>query len=508
MRPTVTLVLTTLRCPDSVTPESRKVTGGEFSIGRGPDNDWVLPDPDRYLSKRHCVLAFRSGGWQVADVSSNGTFLNRDDTPIGPDAPRPLRTGDRLRFGNYEIDVAITEGAQGGGRSGGLTPAMLDPFADEPMEPQRPGLHDDGLADPFSPSESASDGIGLPSDYDPLAPERGDDGFRGPTQADHAPSIDHAFRAPPPAAGVLPDDWDLDLPGAAPEPAAPKRQAEPVRAPPAKASVREPIREPARDQLRTDPVEPAATPSMEDDWGVISEPVPAAAPTPPPRAVDPTPTPRPMPAPLQARGEVAQPQPAENDGALLAAFLRGAGVGDAKPPEPVRTMERVGQAVRAMVAGLRQAMIARASIKGEFRIEQTMVRASGNNPLKFSAGDDDALAALLGLGRRTDMAPAAAVADALRDMRLHELATVAAMQSAVRAMLAEFAPDKLAKQTEQGGFNVLSAQKKARQWDAFEAHHAKVTQALSDDFDSVFGKAFARAYEQALRDATAKEGRP
>ena len=493
----MTLVLTTLRCPDSVTPETRKVTGGEFSIGRGPDNDWVLPDPDRYLSKRHCVLAFRSGGWQVADVSSNGTFLNRDENPIGPDGPRPLRTGDRLRFGAYEIDVTVTEGAHGGapggGRAGALTPAMLDPFADEPMEPARSGLGDDGDQgmDPFASDPTpASDGIGLPSDYDPLAPDAGGDGFRGPTQSDHAPSIDHAFRAPPPAAAVLPDDWDLDLPGAAPASAAPKPAAEAAHTQPRPEPRPAPVTAPA-----------AALPSLEDDWGEISEPVPAA------------PAPLPAPSPLRPPA-VARPQPdpqlqsGEGDAALLDAFLRGAGVSDAKPPDPVRTMEGLGGAVRALVAGLRQALIARASIKGEFRIEQTMVRASGNNPLKFSAGDDDALAALLGLGRRSDMAPAAAVADALRDMRLHELATVAAMQSAVRALLAEFGPDKLAKQADQGGFNLLPAQKKARQWDAFEAHHARVTQALSDDFDSVFGKAFARAYEQALRDASAKEGRP
>jgi hypothetical protein len=29
-----------------------------------------------------------------------------------------------------------------------------------------------------------------------------------------------------------------------------------------------------------------------------------------------------------------------------------------------------------------------------------------------------------------------------------------------------------------------------------------VTQALADDFDSVFGKAFARAYEQAIEELT------
>ena len=32
-----------------------------------------------------------------------------------------------------------------------------------------------------------------------------------------------------------------------------------------------------------------------------------------------------------------------------------------------------------------------------------------------------------------------------------------------------------------------------------------VTQALSDDFDSVFGKAFARAYEQAIEKLNAEK---
>ena len=37
------------------------MAGGEFSIGRAPENDWVLPDPERALSKRHCVLTFLRG---------------------------------------------------------------------------------------------------------------------------------------------------------------------------------------------------------------------------------------------------------------------------------------------------------------------------------------------------------------------------------------------------------------------------------------------------------------
>ena len=94
------LQFTVLRCPDAVPPETRSVPGGEFSVGRGPGVEWVLPDPERVLSKRHFVVAYRGGTWQIADTSTNGTFLNRENEPIGQGSIRPLRDGDRLRLWN------------------------------------------------------------------------------------------------------------------------------------------------------------------------------------------------------------------------------------------------------------------------------------------------------------------------------------------------------------------------------------------------------------------------
>ena len=123
------------------------------------------------------------------------------------------------------------------------------------------------------------------------------------------------------------------------------------------------------------------------------------------------------------------------EGDLLAAFLRGAGMEDVALPDPVETMERLGAAFRAMVSGIRHALIARSEVKREFRIETTMIRTRGNNLLKFSANDDDALAGLLGAGRHTDMGAEEAVTEALTDIRLHELASMTAMQSAVRALV-------------------------------------------------------------------------
>jgi type VI secretion system protein ImpI/type VI secretion system protein len=59
-------------------------------------------------------------------------------------------------------------------------------------------------------------------------------------------------------------------------------------------------------------------------------------------------------------------------------------------------------------------------------------------------------------------------------------------------------------QTE-GGMALLPAQKKARAFEAYEKLYERITRALTDDFDSVFGKSFARAYETALREISARD---
>ncbi len=535
------LELTVLRCPDSVVPESRTVTGGEFSVGRGPGVDWVLPDADRLLSKRHFALAFRSGSWQMADTSTNGTFINTDDTALGSGEVRTLRDGDRVRLGAYEIEVRLTEdayqsGGYGAGSRGGADP-FGDPFGMDPLAPPPPAhqpfggnVHTRAEVAPILPEDDflqGPDPLGRPA-YNP---------FQNPVQSDHSSVMQDAFQ-PPQAAGqmpmhtggiipgddLLPDDWDRDLlagigtPAAVPPPAPP-----PVMAPPP------PIPQPVAAPVAPPPPQPMVAPMalggnaspFDEPSDLINGPhrlephgIPAAVSQEearPPTGlfeepdVAPPPVVRPVAQPV-AKPAAPPPRAAASDSGLLAAFLEGAGVGEIQPADPEATMRALGAAFRAVVSGLRGVLIARASIKSEFRIEQTMIRARGNNPLKFSAGDDDALSALLGTGRRVDMAPAAAVTDALRDIRLHELASMAAMQSAVRALMEGLDPAKLRAAAEQGGgMTVLPAQRKARAWDAFEALHAKTIQALSDDFDSVFGKAFARAYERAMDEVSVKE---
>ncbi|MGC3980667.1 MAG: type VI secretion system-associated FHA domain protein TagH [Steroidobacteraceae bacterium] len=83
------------------------VTGGR--IGRSADNDWVLPDPERYISSRHAEVRFEAGRWVLEDVSSNGIFVNGADLPQSQLGPCQLHDGDRLRMGDYDILVSIDE---------------------------------------------------------------------------------------------------------------------------------------------------------------------------------------------------------------------------------------------------------------------------------------------------------------------------------------------------------------------------------------------------------------
>ncbi len=47
-----------------------------LTIGRSQDNDLVLPDPDKKVSRQHCILERSAGYWWVVDESSsNGTFV-------------------------------------------------------------------------------------------------------------------------------------------------------------------------------------------------------------------------------------------------------------------------------------------------------------------------------------------------------------------------------------------------------------------------------------------------
>jgi type VI secretion system FHA domain protein len=81
------------------------VSGG--SIGRSAENDFVLPDDMRYVSGRHARVVYHKGRYLLQDTSSNGTYINDVEKPLGSQNPHELKSGDILRIGEYHLQVQI-----------------------------------------------------------------------------------------------------------------------------------------------------------------------------------------------------------------------------------------------------------------------------------------------------------------------------------------------------------------------------------------------------------------
>jgi type VI secretion system FHA domain protein len=83
------------------------VEGG--TIGRSADNDWVLPDPRRYVSAHHARVQFREGHFYLQDVSTNGVYVNDEMEPLAKRGSSGYRVanGDVIRMGEYQILAAV-----------------------------------------------------------------------------------------------------------------------------------------------------------------------------------------------------------------------------------------------------------------------------------------------------------------------------------------------------------------------------------------------------------------
>jgi type VI secretion system protein len=113
------------------------VHGG--TVGRAPDNDWVLPDPDRYISARHAIVDYQGGAYYLTDSSTNGVFVNDSDQPVGKGTPLRLYDGDRLRMGDYQFLARIVNVSADGTEDTGV---FIADDADDPETPEDPGTGD------------------------------------------------------------------------------------------------------------------------------------------------------------------------------------------------------------------------------------------------------------------------------------------------------------------------------------------------------------------------------
>ena len=99
-----------------------------------------------------------------------------------------------------------------------------------------------------------------------------------------------------------------------------------------------------------------------------------------------------------------------------------------------------------------------------------------------------------------------AVAEVIRDLRLHELAMAAAVPEAIRSVLDALTPERLLRELPASAGDAIPGRRRQRAWTAFESLHARMRQDMDDDFHNLVGRAFTQAYEAALADLGRRGG--
>lgn len=76
----------------------RKIETGTLTIGRDHNNDIQLTDED--ISRQHCKIEWRDFGPILTDLSSNGTYLNKE-----PVKSSKLKAGDIINIGGWTLEI-------------------------------------------------------------------------------------------------------------------------------------------------------------------------------------------------------------------------------------------------------------------------------------------------------------------------------------------------------------------------------------------------------------------
>ncbi|WP_186455824.1 type VI secretion system-associated FHA domain protein TagH [Nitrospirillum pindoramense] len=530
--------------------ETRVCDGGSFTIGRGAENDWVVSDPQRHLSKQHCRIELRGQTYFVIDTSTNGVYVGGASSPLGRGNAQPVNDGDVINLGPCSLRLEIGEQP--------ASSALGHPLG----AAAHPGLAQGGLSAPDPDMEYGLEGLNgartgyVPSLTQVLAGDRvgemqltdilgeGEAEVEPPFGGALAPSLAaHSgtgayFEAPEVKHPVIPMDWQAEgadgagIPGeleavGAPviaeafagtrggQAAARMPLSSPVGPAPGNAMPVAPANGAGATILPINPSAPARP------HAVASAPIPAAAPPvsmggPAAGAAAPlgtmTPAALATPAmPATAQAHVAQTHLAQapapsgpapqasapqipND--LFEAFLAGVGLPlDAvDAADAPALMHKMGLALREAVAGLRELLELRAFLKSEFRIEHTLLRAKENNPLKFSANLEGTLAVLIGRRVMGFMDAPEAIRESLRDIKAHEVALIAGMKTVVGDVLEQLSPDAIKNDV---SASMLPQVHKARCWERYEQAHQRMMGEQSSG--PPLGSKFSSAYTQQFR---------
>ncbi|CAJ1799000.1 type VI secretion system-associated FHA domain protein TagH [Aeromonas salmonicida] len=158
-------------------------------------------------------------------------------------------------------------------------------------------------------------------------------------------------------------------------------------------------------------------------------------------------------------------------------------------------LEEMGKTVRAMVEGLLQLQTEQAALADKH------LRPIEDNPLRLGLDYDETLAVMFAEQKSpVHLTAAAAVAESLRNVRIHHVANQQAIGAALDSILQAFSPEALIGRFEH--YRRTGAPGVADEgwaWNMYQHYYRELTSARQQGFDKLFHQVYAQAYDQAVR---------
>lgn len=482
------------------------VHGG--NIGRASDNDWVLPDPDRYVSSHHAKVSFRAGNWILEDVSTNGIFVNDSDTPLAVSGPRKLKDGDRLRFGDYDIIVSIEDHGDSSAEAIGQipsSPAVRDQpkarAASDQADYLRHGTfrnHRNNRSTEHFINDLGEDlditGLLVSGSREAHDSHDAIEAFsRGDDKTTFKPSAKNTASAAPASVSNKNAKASPDVPSLLDDFLTPSTPARATSAISAASPVEDWHMNTRRLQRKTTAsnvapilqvVAPAPTP-------VAREPAPVVARVEPIREIARSESPR----------AESNRRPSEANTELqsgVEALCRGAGIDPASIPADAHAamLGLAGQVVREVVLDLMEALRSRGDHKKRLQLAQTGLMPSQNNPLKLATSVEDALRKLLDGNNTRNLGAVDSIREAFTDLKNHQLAVDAGMNAALNDLLSRVDPTELQERFDRGLKRNApqSVVNKGKYWELYTDFYPLLNQRDTRGWPAVFTEEFTRAY--------------
>lgn len=472
------------------------------TIGRGPDNEWVVEDSECFISTQHSQISYENGQYYLTDLSTNGTFFNGSPEPIGKGNTIQLNDGDKFSLGDYEFLASVWQPER---PSVNLNqgPFSTSNTPDNPVHIQENEQSQDN--DYFSSAVSSSiDDFASPLsghisnvdslfsidriETDPLAALDNARQIPNTSQFEnnYAYGLSHADKADPMQqsiswpnstleSGSIPEDWDLTVGNSVSNKAnfmindeiqLNERSSTDKKSALEKANEKilaeiEILKKQAQKQALKQQIEKNTKPVSSTKKNLN-----------------------------RSSTNIEQ--------SLIEAL--GLDNNNLSEDKIIEINKIVGELVRETIKGMMQVLSSRSTIKNEFRMNVTTIQPVENNPLKFSANVDDAIENMFIKDGNAYKKPVEAIKEGFEGIAEHQIAILAGIRTAFKSVLTRFDPIILEQRFEQ--FNksgIIPGMTKAKNWDSYKSYYQELVDDMDNSFQHLFGYEFVQAYEEQLQ---------